>query len=165
MDINIIEYECFGQKKYRSLDKSNYFNGQVIPQLMKFASNFSIVTDRQMRHKTIEDWSKKIIDYIFKNEFLQKKVTNWIKEIHKDIHEQQIGLELNTLLHNAFKTDLKVMLIIDDLSTEQKDTLKNVIKAFRLENGESVKFIGYIIKLVQKINLLNSEAEYALTVQ
>lgn len=165
LDIYIIEYECFGDRKHRSIDKSNYFNGQVIPQLMKFASNFSIVTDRQIRQKTIEDWSKKIISYIYKDKFLQEKITSWIKEIHKKIHEQQIGFELSNLLKEAFKTDLKVMLIIDDLSTEQKDTLRNVIKAFRLENGESVKFIGHIIKLVQKINMITEEAEYALTVQ
>ncbi len=57
------------------------------------------------------------------------------------------------------------MLVVDDLSTEQKDTLINVISAFKLENGEGIKFIGYVVRFEQKINLLDSKAQYALSVQ
>lgn len=163
--IHIIEYECFGVKKNKSTDKSNYFNGQIIPQLMKFASNFSIVTDRNIRERTMKDWSQKIINYTFGNDILNEKVTSWIKEIKGDIDIKLISNEMYQLLYKAFNTNLYIMLIIDDLSTEQKDTLDNVIKAFKLENGESVKFRGHVVKLVQKINMITDKAEYALTVQ
>jgi hypothetical protein len=57
------------------------------------------------------------------------------------------------------------MLIIDDLSAEQKDTINNVIRAFRLENGESINFLAYVVRLEQKINVTDANAEYALSVQ
>jgi len=31
IQINLIEYECYGEKKIKITDKSNYFNGQIIP--------------------------------------------------------------------------------------------------------------------------------------
>jgi len=51
------------------------------------------------------------------------------------------------------------------LSAEQKDTITNVTKAFRLENGESINFLAYVMRLEQKISLKDAEAEYALSVQ
>jgi hypothetical protein len=166
LNVYIVEYKCYGEKKYRSIvDKSNYFNGQILPQMMKYASHFSVVTDRLIRDRTITEWSDIIINYIFDDKSLQSKFTSWVKEIDNNIDERRIGLKMSNLLHNAFRNNLKVMLIIDDLSTEQKDTLENVIKAFKLDNGESVKFIGHVVKLVQKINIITEEAEYALTVQ
>jgi len=38
-------------------------NGQIIPQLMKFASSFCIVTDKQIREQTLKNWIDKIIQY------------------------------------------------------------------------------------------------------
>ena len=165
LQINLIEYECYGEKKVRSLEKSNYLNGQIIPQLMKFASTFSIVTDKQIREDTIKDWTDKIIHFVWESPQLQQRFTDWIREFKPDLSEQLIGLEIDKMLRSAFKNSVKVILIIDELSTEQKDTITNVIRAFKLENGESTQFLGYVVRLVQKINILNQEAEYALTVQ
>lgn len=165
IQINLIEYECFGERKTRPKDKANYLNGQIIPQLMKFASSFSIVTDKHIREQTINAWVDKIIDYIYKDKSLQDRFNSWIKEIQPDISDQLIGREFDKILSNAFRTNLKVMLIIDDLSAEQKDTIRNVINAFRLENGESINFLAYVVRLEQRIMLNNSEAEFALSVQ
>lgn len=163
--INLIEYECYGEQKTRALEKSNYLNGHIIPQLMKFASSFSVVTDRQLREKTAKNWTKKIIDYIYDNPIAQDKITSWIKEVYPNLREQRIALEIQEMLLAAFKTNVQVMLIIDELSAEQKSTISNVIKAFKLENGSSINFLGYVVRLEQKIQLVDGGAEYALSVQ
>lgn len=163
--INLIEYECFGETKTKSQDKSNYLNGQIIPQLMKFASSFSIVTDKQIREQTIKNWSEKIISYLFSNDELKNKVTNWIKVLAPDLSEGLIGLKIHNYLENAFKSSLRIILIIDELSSEQKQTISNVVEAFKLDNGESTKFLAYIIRLEQKINIIEETAEFALSVQ
>lgn len=163
--INLIEYECYGEQKTRSLDKFNYLNGHIIPQLMRFASTFSIVTDTQIRESTIKSWTNKIIDYIFSENDIQNKVTSWIKELNPNIQEQKIALELQKLIVEAFKWDLRILLIIDELSTEQKDTLKNVINSFKLENNKGIIFNAYIVRLEQKVNILNTSYEYALSFQ
>ena len=55
---------------------------------------------------------------------------------------------------------------IDELSSEQKSTIKNVVSSFKLADGNTnVQFGGYVIRLVQKINLLDNQSGYALTVQ
>jgi len=84
---------------------------------------------------------------------------------HSRLAEQLIGLKIKDNLAKAFKNNIRIMLVIDDLSTEQKDTLTNVVNAFKLENGEGIKFIGYVVRFEQKINLLDSKAEYALSMQ
>lgn len=146
-------------------DKSNYFNGHIIPQLMRFASTFSIVTEKKIREETADNWTKKIIDYIFDDPETRLKVISWIKELKKDIDEHLIGYWTREYVINAFKTNIKIMLVVDDLSAEQKETLKNVINAFKLENGEPINFLGYIVRIEQKINLVDNTAEYALSVQ
>jgi len=152
--INLIEYECFGESKTRPQDKSNYLNGQIIPQLMRFASSFSIVTDKQIREQTIKNWSEKIISYLFGDEELKIKVTNWIKELEPDLSEGLIGLKIHNYLENAFKSSLRIILVIDELSSEQKQTISNVVEAFKLDNGEGTRFLAYIIRLEQKINIV-----------
>jgi hypothetical protein len=96
---------------------------------------------------------------------LQERMTNWIHELKPNLAEQLVGLEIDRMLKSAFKNSIKIVLVIDELSTEQKDTITNVVRAFRLENGESTQFIGYVVRLVQRINILDQQAEYALTVQ
>ncbi len=56
-------------------------------------------------------------------------------------------------------------MIIDELSDEQEDTINSVIRAFKLENGESIEFISYIVRLEQRIHISEIDAEYALSVQ
>ena len=89
--INLIEYECYGVQKVRTIDKSNYLNGHILPQLMRFASTFSIVTDRKIREDTVEKWTNKIVDYVYDNQNDQNKITSWIREIEINVNEQLIG--------------------------------------------------------------------------
>lgn len=163
--IVLIEYECFGESKTRPQDKSNYLNGHVLPQLMRFASAFSIVTDKQIRDKTIKIWVDKIIHYIYLTPEHVDKVSNWIKQLRPELSDQLVGREIDRVLTEAFQQALQVLLVIDDLSDEQKDTIANVIRAFKLESGESIEFISYIVRLEQRIRILDFEAEYALSVQ
>lgn len=165
IQINLIEYECYGEQKTRTLEKSNYLNGHIIPQLMRFASAFSVVTDRQIRERTAKRWAKKIIDYIYNDLSLQNRVTAWMRELYPNLGEQRIALEIQELLMDAFKTNIQVILIIDELSTEQKSTITNVVKAFKLENGSNVNFVGYVVRLEQRIQIVDGDAEYALSVQ
>lgn len=163
--VALIEYECFGEKKTRSQEKSKYLNGQVIPQLMRFASAFSIVTDKQIRDQTIKMWVDKIIQYIYVTPEYIGKVSGWIKQIRPDISDQLVGREIDRILTEAFQKALQILLIIDDLSDEQKDTITYVIRAFKLESGESIEFISYIVRLEQRIRISDGDAEYALSVQ
>lgn len=163
--VALIEYECFGENKTRSQEKSNYFNGQVIPQLMRFASAFSIVTDKQIRDQTIKMWVDKIIKYVYETPERISKVSGWIKQIHPELSDQLVGREIDRVLTEAFQKALQILLIIDDLSDEQKDTITNVIRAFKLESGESIEFVSYIVRLEQRIRVSDADAEYALSVQ
>ena len=61
--------------------------------------------------------------------------------------------------------NLRIILVIDELSTEQKDTMDNVIKAFKLENGQSIQFKGFVVRLEQRVNLTDGQTEYGISVQ
>jgi hypothetical protein len=164
--INLIEYECYGEKKTKQSEKSNYLNSNIIPQLMRFASAFSIITDDKTREHTIKLWVDKIINYLNQNEKQNDKVINWVKELHPEIKERSLDREIEKQLTDAFNTNLRVLLIIDELSTEQKSTIKNIVSSFKLANGEdNVQFSAYVVRLVQKISITNNESEFALTVQ
>jgi hypothetical protein len=91
--------------------------------------------------------------------------SSWIKALSPNLTDLLVGREIDRLLTESFRINLKIMLIIDDLSAEQKDTINNVIRAFRLENGESINFLAYVVRLEQKINVTDANAEYALSVQ
>lgn len=163
--VNLIEYECFGDSRISSQEKSNYLNGHVIPQLMRFASAFSIVTDKRLRDQTIKDWVDQIVRHIYASADLAQKVSLWIKEIEPAVSDQLVGLRMHSHLTNAFQNAMRVVLVIDELSADQKDTIGNVISAFKLESGESIQFLAYIVRLHQKIQITDESAEYALSVQ
>jgi hypothetical protein len=163
--VNLIEYECFGESRVGSQEKSNYLNGHVIPQLMRFASAFSVVTDKRLRDQTVKDWVDQIIGYVYGRPDLAQKLASWIKEIEPAVSDQLIGLRIQNHLINAFQNAMRVVLVIDELSAEQKDTIGNVISAFKLESGESIQFLAYIVRLHQKIQIRDEGAEYALSVQ
>jgi hypothetical protein len=164
--INLIEYECYGERKQRDTEKSSYLNSTIIPQLMRFAASFSIITDEQTRSRTIKDWVDKIIEYVNAEPSQMEKFTSWIKTIKPDIQERSIEREMERKLIEAFSNSVRVLLIIDELSTEQRATIKNVVNSFKLVDGESaVQFSGHVVRLVQKINIRNNDSEYALTVQ
>jgi hypothetical protein len=165
LQINLIEYECYGERRVKLVEKTNYFNGQIIPQLMKFASTFSIVTDKKIREGTMKEWSDKIIKHIYSKDSFQEKIASWIKELEPGIKEQLIAHQMSKLLEDGFRKDLRIILVIDELSTEQKDTMDNVIKAFKLENGQSIQFKGFVVRLEQRINLIDGQTEYGISVQ
>lgn len=163
--INLIEYECYGEQKIKSIDKFNHLNCHIIPQLMRFASTFSIVTDQTIREQTIKSWTEKVIDYIYSDILLQERITSWVKELIPLVKEQKIALEIQSLLLSAFKTNLRIILIIDELSSEQKDTIKNIIQSFKLESNKGVEFTAYVVRLEQKVSLIDTSLEYALSFQ
>lgn len=166
LQVNLIEYECYGQKKNTASIKSNYLNSTIIPQLMRFAAGFSIITDRETRRKTVDNWIDKFMEYIARSEnsSLENKMVRWVKSLNPNLNERAIYSEIEKLLRKAFETNIRVLLIIDELSREQKATIKNIINAFKLENG-CIGFDGYVVSLVQRINIKDMSAQYALTVQ
>lgn len=165
LQVNLIEYECYGEKKYRETEKSGYMNTTIIPQLMRFVSAFSVITDDKTREGTIKDWVNRIIDYINADDALSAKVSGWVKELDPQVRDRSIDREIEKMLTEAFTNHLRVMLIIDELSPDQKSTIKNVIRSFKLKNNTPIEFSGYVVRLVQKINVMNQESEFALTVQ
>lgn len=168
LQINLIEYECYGEQKISIRAKSEYLNCHIIPQLMRFASTFSIVTDYKIRENTIKSWVNKISNYIYNDNELTKRTSDWIKELYPQINEMQIALRLNELLKQAFENSLKIVLIIDELTNEQKNTIKNIIGAFKLNNNSknnSIEFASYIVRLEQKVNIIDNNEQYALSYQ
>ncbi|MGC9505429.1 hypothetical protein [Baaleninema sp.] len=163
--VNLVEYECYGERKTTTLERNNYLNGHIIPQLMKFASAFSVVTDKQIRDETATTWVQKIINYVFDDRATCEKVTGWIRELKPGIPEGMMSYELNNLLLDAFKSSLQVILIIDELSPEQESTIRNVVNAFKLEDGSSIGFKAYVVRLQQRLQIMDGDAEYALSVQ
>lgn len=171
LKINMIEYECYGESKYRTTQKFNYLNGVIIPQLMRFASTFSIVTDNNIREKTIDKWVDKIIDYVNDEPELIEKVSKWVKELHPKIKERQIERYLEKELTEALRSNIRIILIIDELTVEQKDTITNIINSFKLDNSNSsskdnyVEFSSYVVRLEEKINISDKDAHFALSFQ
>lgn len=169
--INLIEYECYGEGKYRTTQKFNYLNGTIIPQLIRFASTFSIVTDYKIREKTINEWIEKIISYIDDNEILMDKVDDWMKDMNPKIRAREINSTLKSELKKAFESNIKIILIIDELTIEQKETITNVINSFKLNNtnikgrDNSVGFTSYVVRLEQKVGVFDENANFALSFQ
>ncbi len=165
LQISLVEYECYGDGKTRSTEKSKYLNSHIIPQLMQFASSFSIITDKSIRDTTIKDWIAKIIDYTSENNELSDKIDSWVQEMNPNISTRAIISFFEKKLLEAFESNVHVFLIIDELSYDQKETIKNIITSFKVECGNPVIFDASVVKLVQKISFVNQEFEYALTAQ
>ncbi len=168
--INLIEYECYGESKTSNSQRLRYLNGIVIPQLIRFASTFSIVTDKKMRENTIDEWIEKIIDYKDTDMQLNEKVTSWMRDLYPDLQEQKIERTFEKELRNAFKFNINIILIIDELTPDQKTTIANIIKSSKLNNygtqnkDNYIEFSSYVVKLHQKIDVNNQES-YALSFQ
>ncbi len=165
LQISLIEYECYGDGKTRSSEKSKYLNSHIIPQLMQFASSFSIITDKSIRDKTKKDWIEKIIDYTSADKELSDRIDSWVKEMKPDISTRAIISHFEKELLEAFESNIHIFLVIDELSYEQKETIKNIITSFKVENGNSAVFDASVVKLVQKISFVDKDFEYALTAQ
>ena len=160
--INIIEYECYAEKNNQQ--KTEYLNKHIIPQLVQFASAFSTITDELTKKNTIETWCNKILDAIEDTENFDK-AKNWLLKKDKTIKEAKIYLSLKDNLKQAFENSVQVVLIIDELSEEQKRTIENIIKSFLLENKNSIGFSASEVKLIQQITLTGGKSEFALTVR
>lgn len=165
LQISLVEYECYGDGKTRASEKSKYLNSHIIPQLMQFASSFSIITDKSIRDKTKKDWIGKIVDYTLADIELSNRIDSWVKEMRPDIPTRAIISHFEKELLEAFESNIHVFLVIDELSYEQKETIKNIITSFKVENGNSAVFDASVVKLVQKITFTNQDFEYALTAQ
>ncbi len=165
LQISLVEYECYGDGKVRASEKSKYLNSHIIPQLMQFASSFSIITDKSIRDKTKKDWIAKIIDYTSADKELEVRVDSWVKEMKPDISTRAILRHFEEKLLEAFESNIHIFLVIDELSYDQKETIKNIISSFKVENGNSAVFDASVVKLVQKITFTNQDFEYALTAQ
>lgn len=140
-------------------------NTHIIPQLMQFASSFSIITDQQTRNNTINNWIDKIIEQASSSKEVEEKIVTWVKQAIPNVSQISIMRQFTKMLEDAFRSALRVFLIIDDLSAEQKETINNIISSFVLESNKNVIFKASIVKLVQKINLVNEDYEYGLTVK
>ncbi|HBF7094865.1 TPA: hypothetical protein KOU56_003964 [Clostridioides difficile] len=169
LKLNLIEYECYGEGKVRASEKFTYLNGQVIPQLMRFASAFSIITDNKLRDKTIKSWIEKIMTYVESNEQVNEKIIRWMKELNPNIKQMAIYRDFESELRKSFKMNINIILIIDEMTSEQKETIKNIIRSFKLDNTSSkenyIDFSSYIVRLEQKIDIYNKDGDYALSFQ
>jgi hypothetical protein len=96
---------------------------------------------------------------------LEEQIDTWMKEMKPGINTRAIISFFEKKLEEAFRSNIHVYLIIDELSVDQKETIRNIIRSFKLDNGEAVVFDASIVKLVQKISFVNNDYEYGLTVQ
>ena len=165
IQINLIEYECYGENKLKSIDKFRYLNGHIIPQLMRFASSFSIVTDKEIRRKTIRNWNNKLIELISNDENFRQRIATWMDILHHRKRSEMIFRDFEKCLEESFQNNIRIMLVIDEFTSEQKDTLTNIINSFRLENDTGVEFVGYIVRLHQKIDVFSPDEEFALSIE
>ena len=67
---------------------------------MRFASNFSIVTDNNIRRDTIDKWIDKIIDYVNESSELRDKIKIWMKNIYPNIKEREVDRNLRKSCSN-----------------------------------------------------------------
>lgn len=170
--INIIEYECYGEIQTKSTEKFNHLNSHIIPQLIRFASTFGIVTDSKIRDKTIESWVNKIIAYVKNNiTVLEPKIYQWLKKFDPQIRESYILDTFRNELLIAFNNNIRIMLVIDELTGEQNETIKNVIRSFKLygngkDDSRYIDFSGHVVRLEYMLNYDDkSISKYALSIQ
>ncbi len=171
MKLNIIEYECYGEDKVTSTRKFDYLNSHIIPQLIRFASTFSVVTDASIREKTVESWIDNIVSYIDKDHALENKIYNWLKEINPQLRNSHIFDKFRKEIKKSFNGNIRIMLIIDELTGEQRETIKNIINSFKLEGNAKdtpchIEFSGCVVRLEYMLNYdSSSTSKYALSIQ
>ena len=68
-------------------------------------------------------------------------------------------------MFKSFESNLRITLIIDELTQEQKDTLSNVVKSFKLDGNREIGFKSYIVRLEQQIGIVDKNASFALSYQ
>lgn len=169
--INIIEYECYGETKTKSTEKFTYMNSHIIPQLIRFASTFSVATDSSIREATVKSWIERIVEYIDNHSELEYKMHNWLRKLNPHIKDSHLIDEFKRELKESFNNNIRIMLIIDELTGEQNETIKNVIHSFKLIGNSKgtpcyIDFSGYVVRLEHMLNYNNdSTSKYALSIQ
>ncbi len=108
---------------------------------------------------------RKIIHHIFATTKEAEKIFPWIQAKKPGLPKERLGLILRDLLTNSFKENLRILLITDELTTEQKESLASIICSFKLERGKQLQFAGYVVRLSQRILLGSDHMEYALSVE
>jgi len=104
---------------------------------------------------------------LYSEENNAEKISGWMRQVQKFRNHapQRIALDFRTCLDDSFRKNLKIMLVIDELSVDQKETLSNIIGSFRLENNIGIMFSGHVVRLHQKICITNAAEEFALSIQ
>lgn len=168
--INIIEYECYGSDKSTSTKRFDYLNSHIIPQLIKFVSIFSVVTDNQIGEDIKNSWIDKIISYCDPNPLLEQRIHEWLKQLNSNMRESQIFDKFRTELQKAFRNNIRIMLVIDELTGEQRETIKIIINLFKLNYKSNLYYIDFSDYVVQLESLLSyddnsTSSKYALPIQ
>ena len=176
--IILIEYECYGEAKAITSQKNAYFHQHVIPQLIRFASAFSVTYDKSAREKTIDEWIDKIMNFVNADPENSKKIAGWMRELNPKIATNSIDRTFEKELRRSFKANVKIILTIDELQPDQKEILRNMIQSFKLSLtpqkskksssktacGYPIEFSAYVVRLEQAIRD-DGTAEYALSLQ
>ena len=74
-------------------------------------------------------------------------------------------------MKKAFESNIKIILIIDELTVEQKETITNVINSFKLNSAtikgkeNSIGFNSYVVRLEQKVGIYDKDSNFALSFQ
>jgi hypothetical protein len=160
--ITLIEYECYGRRKKSLQDKTVYFNTHIFPQLTRFANNFSIITDQRILGSNIDSFASSIEKHVRKaNKGL---VLKWMKSYCED--EFEAGAVFKELINKGIRTNLRIMLVIDEITAEQRDTLRSVIGSYKLAGHAKAQECTLGL-LTYQVNLLQDtgSGEYALSVK
>lgn len=101
---------------------------------------------------------------------MTSKIKGWVKELHPGAKERQIDRIFDKELRNAFESNIRIILVIDELTPEQKETIKNIINTFKLNNINSkknnvIEFSSYVVRLEQIIGIVDKEASFVLSFQ
>lgn len=157
--INMIEYECNGTVYCTAAQKDGHLHTHVIPQMIRFASAFSANTEWDIRERTIQEWRDRIVEYIKQNPSLQEKVNGWLQRLHPQLGEFARGGQLLKELEQAFASNVKIILIMDELSSEKKAVISSLVKAFKLPSqarrDACVDFDAYVVQLIERDDLTN----------
>ena len=165
--INLIEYECNGMIHCTPAKKETHLNEHIIPQMIRFASAFSATTEQNIRNNTIQQWRDKIIAYVDQNPCIQEQVNRWIERLHPNISQWNRSVQFQKELEKAFASNVKIMLVIDELSEERSAMISSLVKAFRLPGNQSrstsVGFDSYVVQLIERFDSACSTVRRSLT--
>ena len=108
---------------------------------------------------------KAVIDYVNESDELRNKIKIWMQNISPDIKEREVDRRFEKELFKSFESNLRITLIIDESTQDQKDTLSNVVKSFKLDGNREIEFKSYIVRLEQQIGIVDKNASFALSYQ